>query len=284
MIRMTRIHTPQLLAAFVLIAVATVTSSASAQSIFKDENLEAAVREQVHDKRDSDEPLTADDVQNVATVDASDRGITDLTGLEHCRSLAALSLAGNDVEDLTPLAELSRLQTLDLADNRVTDVAPLKNLKALQRLDLSGNQVQNVEPLAGLERMRSLCLSDNAIEDPTPLAKLNRVWSLYLDGNPVQNWDLLAELDHLQTLDVSDTGLSDAEVLVAPLPSLRLLIADNNELSDVSPLVNAIEQDANGDRAFAPFLRVYLRENPLSDTAREQIATAQENNARITIE
>lgn len=267
-----------------LLVVAVLSGGARAESIFEDSNLEDAVRQQVHEKRDSDEPLTSQDVQNVATVDASDRGITSLSGLEHCRSLAALNLRGNDVSDLTPLAELSRLQTLDLANNRIEDVSPLAKLKALQRLDLTDNAVADVEPLQGLERMRTLHLSGNEVEDPSPLVGMRRLWSLYLDDNPVRNWELLSELGDLQTLDVSRTGLSDTAVVVAALPSLRLLMMEGNDISDVSPLVDRIEADANDERQFAPFLRVYLRENPLSDDAREQIEAAKADGARITYE
>lgn len=270
--------------AFVCALVLAVGGAAWAESIFADANLEAAVRQQVHDKRHTDEPLTADDVKNVATVNAADRGITDLAGLEHCRALAALDLSGNAVADLSPIADLPRLQTLNLADNDITDVSPLAGLAALQYLDLSDNAVEDVSPLRELTRMRSLYLSNNQVTDPGELAAMERLWSLYLDGNPIEKWELLEKLPNLSTLDVSRTGLSDASVVRPATRRLRLLMLDGNALSDVSPLVRAIEEDANGERRFAPFLRVYLRENPLSDEARDQLDAAAENGARITID
>jgi len=39
-------------------------------SIFKDKQLEAAVRKQVFEKRDTDKPVTAEDVAKISTVDA----------------------------------------------------------------------------------------------------------------------------------------------------------------------------------------------------------------------
>jgi len=75
----------------------------AAMSIFKDKNLEKAVRRYVFEKRDSEEPIVAKDVENISTIKATGLGITDLSGLEHCRSLAALNIAGNRVSDLTPI-------------------------------------------------------------------------------------------------------------------------------------------------------------------------------------
>jgi hypothetical protein len=75
-------------------------------SIFADKRLEAAVRQQVFAKRGTQEPLTAADVGTVSTVSAPFAGITNLTGLEHCRSLAMLELPGNRIVDLRPLSGL----------------------------------------------------------------------------------------------------------------------------------------------------------------------------------
>ena len=57
--------------------------------IFKDKNLEAAVRYFVLEKRNSEEPLTKSDLVNLSTIEAKNRNITDLSGLELCENLAS---------------------------------------------------------------------------------------------------------------------------------------------------------------------------------------------------
>src|SRR5262245_1740925 len=51
-------------------------------SIFPDKNLEAVVRYYVFEKRNTDKPVTEQDVANISTIAGKDKGIADLTGLE----------------------------------------------------------------------------------------------------------------------------------------------------------------------------------------------------------
>jgi hypothetical protein len=96
-----------------------------AKPIFADANLEKAVRKQVFAKRENNEPITAEDVANLSTVDGKGMGIKDLSGLEKCAALASLTLPGNQIANLGPLKGLGRLQFLDLSQNQVVDLAPL---------------------------------------------------------------------------------------------------------------------------------------------------------------
>src|ERR1051325_12237365 len=99
-------------------------SSADAP-VFKDKNLEKAVRKFVFDKRDNDKPITEADVANLSTIQGVGLAIADLSGLEKCVNLASLDLAKSKIKDLTPLKGLGKLQYLNLADNQVEDLAPL---------------------------------------------------------------------------------------------------------------------------------------------------------------
>src|ERR1044071_7729711 len=71
----------------------------SAPSIFKDKNLEAAVRKYVFEKRNTDKPLNEADVVSLSTISATGLGSKDLTGLDKCKSLASLDLARNTITD-----------------------------------------------------------------------------------------------------------------------------------------------------------------------------------------
>src|SRR5262245_28349857 len=82
-----------------------------APPLFLDKNLEAAVRKFVFEKRDNDKPLVEGDLANLSTIEAKGLSITNLTGLEKCRELAALDLARNKIIDLSPLKELRKLQS-----------------------------------------------------------------------------------------------------------------------------------------------------------------------------
>ena len=43
---------------------------------------------------------------------------------------------------------------------------------------------------------------------------------------------------------------------------------ERNQIKDLKPLVDAAKADAAGPKRFAPYLRVYLKGNPLSDAAK----------------
>src|SRR2546428_9638299 len=123
--------------------------SSSDAPVFKDKNLEKAVRKFVFEKRDNDKPITEADVANLSTIPGGAMDIADLSGLEKCLNLASLELPKNKIKDLAPLKGLGRLQFLDLADNQVEEIAPLAEVKALQYLELSNNRVKDLQPLTG---------------------------------------------------------------------------------------------------------------------------------------
>ena len=79
-------------------------------------------------------------------------------------SSPTISLSGNKIADLSPLAELNQLYLLYLNDNEISDTSPLAGLDLVSTLDLRNNKVSNLEPLKGMTRMDKLLLSGNRIE------------------------------------------------------------------------------------------------------------------------
>ncbi len=139
---------------------------ASEDVSFPDANLEAAVRDAL---RISEEGITVDDMATLSVLDADDRGISDLSGLEHAVNLRELDLEDNEINDLGPLANLTSLQELDLGDNEISDLGPLANLTNLRELDLEDNEISDLGPLTNLTNLRELDLEDNEISDLGPL-------------------------------------------------------------------------------------------------------------------
>lgn len=249
--------------------------------IFKDKNLEAAVRKFVFEKRDNDKPLTESDLANLSTIQATGKGIKDLTGLEKCQNLASLDLAQNEITDLSPLKGLSKLQYLNLADNRILDVRPLATVTALQYIELSHNQVKSLRPLSGLTNLASLYVVHNRVTDIYPVVQLKKLSSLYLDNNQIEALDDVSGLKSLSTLSVRNNLISDLSPLEG-LNNLYFLFLENNEIRDLSPLVRMAKKDSEGEKRFAPFLKVYLDGNPLSaDAKQKQIPQLKECGVKV---
>ena len=63
---------------------------------------------------------------------------------------------------------------------------------------------------------------------------------------------------------------------------LSILMLQGNKIADLKPLVQMCQADAKSDRRFAPYLRLYMAGNPLSDTAKgAQVAALKEVGVRI---
>jgi Leucine-rich repeat (LRR) protein len=263
-------------------ALAVLQSTvAVGEDLFPDKNLESVVRREVFAKRDNQEPLTEDDVKNISRVIGRGKAIKSLKGLEKCRSLAEIRLADNEISDLSPIAGLTVLQSIDFAGNKIADLTPLAGLTGLQYLELSNNEVVELKPLAKLENMRSLYLSHNKIKKLEPISGLSKMWSLYLDGNPLDGLAPLAKLVKLKSLDLRETGVSDLSPLAA-YTELDSLLLEGNKVSDLSVLVEMAKKDFEGPKRFAPFIRLYLARNPLSEDAKEgQLKSLAEFGCRI---
>ena len=99
-------------------------------------------------------------------------------------ALERLNLADNAIEDLRPLARLTRLEVLLLDRNRITDVLALSPMAELANLGLAGSQIANLWPLEGLGQLHRLDLSGNAAADPSALGRVENLRWLWLDPAP----------------------------------------------------------------------------------------------------
>ena len=117
----------------------------SAPITFADPNLEAAVREAI--SKPTGDILT-DDVAELRDLDAKDRDIVDLAGIESLTSLEIFDVIRNRISDISALAGLTSLARLEISQNTIRDVEALLNLRSLGRLNASFNQIQDLSPLA----------------------------------------------------------------------------------------------------------------------------------------
>jgi Leucine-rich repeat (LRR) protein len=62
-------------------------------------------------------------------------------------------------------------------------------------------------------------------------------------------------------LDVRQNRIESLEPL-AKLRELNFLLLTGNQVSDLGPLVAMCRADAEGEKRFAPYLKLYIGENP----------------------
>ena len=133
---------------------------APAEAFFAAANLERVVRQTL---RQPHGRLTPEDVALLTAIQADEKNIQSLVGLEHCTALEFLSLMGNQIADVRPLANMTNLTWLSLVNNQIVDVAPLTNMTDLYSLQLMDNQIADVGPLLNLTNLQNLSLYNNPL-------------------------------------------------------------------------------------------------------------------------
>ncbi len=183
-------------------------------------------------------PVTCGHVRGLIQLEAHQRGIVSLEGLQHAVNLWALNVWSNEVRDLSPLGRLTALEDLDVQANRIQDVGPLANLTQLVHLYLNSNQISDIGPLASLVNLQSLDLGINDIRDISPLANMGMLRSLRVDNNDgIRDLTPLGELTLLDYLGVSGNAVSDVSPL-RTLTRLESLDVGFNLITDISALAS----------------------------------------------
>lgn len=111
------------------------------------------------------------DMERLFWLDAEFREIKSLEGLQYASNLESLYLVGNEVEDLSPLANLDFLMFLNLSQNNISSLEPLRGL-FIYELDLSFNPITDISVLSSLEELTYLYLHDTNISDISALLDL----------------------------------------------------------------------------------------------------------------
>ena len=209
-----------------------------------DPNLAAAIREDL--VLTSNEPVTTISILGLVKLEARNRGIKSLTGLEHAVNLKVVDLGdeyisgagrvnSNAISDFSPLERLADLTLLLRRMSGLRDVSALASLTNLKWLSLWYTDVSDVSALASLTNLKWLSLWYTDVSDISPLTALTQLTSLGLLGTGVSDISPLTALTQLIELNLSLTRVSDISPLTA-LTQLTSLFLGSAGISDISPL------------------------------------------------
>ena len=105
------------------VGITCEASPAYAEGPIKDPQLEAVVKAILKVKQIDKTVIEEADLKTIFILDARNKGIKDLAGLEKCPNLVEVKLSGNAIENLAPLADLKNIQSLYLSGNQIKDLA-----------------------------------------------------------------------------------------------------------------------------------------------------------------
>lgn len=111
------------------------------------------------------------------------KGINSLDGLQGATSLERLSLNGNHITTLKPLAPLTEIKELWLQQNDLRNISDVAGMKKLQMAYFDGNRsLEDISALAGATELRQLKINNTSVTDVTCLSELPNLMEVTLRG------------------------------------------------------------------------------------------------------
>lgn len=155
------------------------------------------------------------------------RGMKSIKGLEYAKNLKKLKLNENEISDISPFKNLTKLEYLEIQRNRIVDVNPLKNLTNLKFLKLYNNLIEDIAPLSNLTNLTGLDLHYNVtvggdeshkiiskgITDISALKNLKKLEFLDISANRIEDISILKNFDKIKDLDFSGNRVKNYEGL-----------------------------------------------------------------------
>ena len=251
------------------LALSSCLNSTSAQEVsIPDPGLAAAVREALQKPAG---PLIEPDMLQLTVLNAHDRNISNLAGLEAARNLntlllfsnhltnfflpsltnlVSLNLSANSLTNVTLPGGMTKLFSLLIAGNPLTLITLPSDLTQLEELDLQGNQLTSFNLPPGLAGLSVLDLTFNALTNLSLPDGLTNLDLLRLSENSLTNFTVPAGLSRLTQLYLDQNQLASL-TLPAGMTNLHVLDLFFNQLTNVNlpaDLRNLISLDFNNNR------------------------------------
>ena len=157
--------------------------------------------------------------------------------------LDSLSLAGNNLQDISRLSALGGLVTLNLSGNRIRDLTPLTALSGLRTLYLDGNPIEDLTPLYSIGTLTSLSIKSISVsaEQLSALSAALPNCAIHSEQTQQEQQEISfggkTFPSDITDLDLSEMGIRDISALANCQFLIRLNLS-GNEVSDLSPLMN----------------------------------------------
>ncbi|BFT74523.1 leucine-rich repeat domain-containing protein [Paenibacillus sp. P36] len=236
-----------LLVCSVLVGLTNEAYASGKTVSFVDVSLEAAVRDKLN-KSAGD--ITDDDMQGLTDLDASNRGIKDISGIEYAIHLKSLNLSGNEIKDAAKIGSLTDVETLILNNNQIANMDAFSKLVGLKSLWLMNNHITGLNGVSALSHLEHLYLANNQIDSLAGLEALLQLKELNLAGNQIHELSPLTALDKLESLNVEDNQITDISGMES-LGQLQWLSLAYNPVTHLSPVGELAQLQYINQRGFA---------------------------------
>ena len=198
-----------------------------------DPNLRAAIAEELG--KNPNAPITVEEMERLKRIDAGNRGIEDLTGLQFATNLTWLELHDNQVSDLSPVAGLIALRELRIHDNLLSDISPVRGLTNLTRLEFDDSEVSDISAVRRLTNLTYLEFDHTLVSDISAVRGLANLTHLELHETLVSDLSPVAGLINLEYLTFGN-NISDLSPFSGLINLKHISASWGSSISDLSPL------------------------------------------------
>ena len=241
--------------------------------VIPDPQLRTLLSEVLKEQGVENDVFTTADLKNIVILNAADRDISDITGLQSCENLRRVNLSGNSISDMTPLSACAKLRSLDISRNHVKSIRACEWLEELQVLNIEHNQVSDLAVLERATQLRLLAAGSNQIASADSLPKLPLLHSVFLADNSLSTIPEFPDGCQIEVFDLRQNTISDISPLAACL-KLKRAFLQNNEISDLS----FPESPADATQQPSYTRRFYLGGNAID---REQLDSVSDQLQRL---
>ena len=210
---------------FVLLLFACVDNKKNHNSIFKDKNLEIAVREALN--YNEGQKITIRDLDSIKKI--SCLYCKDLTGIKNLRNLNEIVFSKSNVKDFSELKELKHLTSLAIIYSKFDNINFIHELTTLKYLYFDDNKtIINLENLNSLSNLENLCLLNSKISDITAIGSLHKLKVLWIYHNKIKDISVISKLENLEEIIAYDNRIQNMPNLSRCQRLRKIDLAYNN--------------------------------------------------------
>ena len=179
---------------------------------------------------------------SMSNLSLANNNVTDISPIVSLGGLTTLNLNNNKISDISPLANLSNLRTLYLDNNPITDLSPLYNIKTLTSLSIKGIEISESELELLSQALPNCAINGANAKTEIPVIALggmsfkSDVTEIDLSGCGISDISALSKCENLNTIILSNNSISDITPLM-DIPGIVYLDISNNNITDMRPLM-----------------------------------------------
>lgn len=118
-----------------------------------------------------------------------------------------------DINDISDFALLKNARVMTLAANQVSDISPLYRIKTLEWLALNCNPIKSLKGIEALQNLKAISIADTQVSDISPLFDIPSLIYISFENTYVSSIDGIEKLPNLLGFNISRSNLTDLSPL-----------------------------------------------------------------------